>query len=181
MFAAFSMILSFLFVWYHELYHWFGEIGEDKERLIFAAIIIVPALVLLVSVARRATRMFLSAQSPGFRICVGAIFVGVTSFLVVWFFEEELDDFLDCDDFLEASLVVMGIYLGLSLFWNMVGRIKVGRRAASARLLIPCYLTSMVFLGFMPKVFYLEEKYWLSHRTSRPLRGPRPKRQPQRT
>ena len=56
----------------------------------------------------------------------------------------------------------LGIYLFLSLLWNMVGRFSVEHRAASARILMSCYLSSVILLGFMAKFFYEEEKYWVS-------------------
>jgi len=161
-FACLSVIFSLTFVWHHELNHWFSyDLKNETEELIFGAIIMIPVLLILIVMTRWGTGKWLYDQTCGFRICIGGVFVALMASGVIWLLDEEGKNLLSFDGFQACALVGLGIYMAVSLLWNMVGRISVEHRAATARILMRCYFLSVVLLGIMSKVFYEEEKYWV--------------------
>lgn len=162
LFASSSLILVLAYVWYHELDHWFRDIGDEAETRFFAVMIMVPIVVLLITIFRVVVKRWLKRRSLGFQISTGVLFVGVTSFLMAWRIYDKGEKFLDFGSVAGFFFNVLGLIVGLGLLWKMVRRRDVEGRAAAARLVLPCYLTSTVALGMMAKLFYEEEKYWVA-------------------
>lgn len=162
LFASISLILAMAYIWYHELDHWFRDVGDGVETRIFMAIVMVPIVVLLIAIFRVVVKRWLKRRSLGFQISTGVLFVGVTSFLMAWRIHDKGEKFLNFGSVAGFFFNVLGLIVGLGLLWKMVRRKDGEGRAAAARLILPCYLTSTIALGVMCKLFYEEEKYWVA-------------------